>query len=89
MKLDIYDTHALHSDGAIMHFDVLLPKGADEAIARTFAIQWLNSIGVPSEHIRLENCQFCHSEPANPEIEQAISSDGYAIFQMEGCPSPI
>ena len=30
MKLDVYDRYALHSDGAILHFDVLLPKATVE-----------------------------------------------------------
>lgn len=89
MKLDIYNTHAVHRDGKVMHFDVLLPEGGNESIAKTFALQWLKSIGIPSENISLNNCQFCHSQQANPEIEQAISFQGYAIFQMEGCPSPV
>ncbi len=72
-----------------MHFDVLLLQGGTEQDAERYAIEWLKSIRVQTDSILLDKCSFCHSETACPEIEQAVSVDGYAILQMEGCPSPI
>jgi len=89
MKLDVFDTYATHNDGKKMHFDVLLPQGADLADPRQFAMQWLQEIGIQAASIQLDSCRFCHSESAYPEIEQTLNSRGYAILQMEGCPSPI
>jgi len=89
MKLDVFDTYVTQGNGEQMHFDVLLPQGGTQQQAETYAIQWLESIGVRTNNIHLDKCNFCHSEAANPEIEHAISINGYAILQLEGCPSPV
>jgi len=68
---------------------VLLSQGNTKQDAEKYAVQWLESIGVQTDNIHLDRCSFCHSETAYPEIEQAISARGYAILQMEGCPSPV
>ncbi len=89
MKLDVFDVYITQNNGKKMHFDVLLPQGGTEQDAEIYAIEWLKSIRVQTDSIRLDNCRFCHSETAYPDIEQTVSADGYAILQMEGCPSPI
>jgi len=89
MKLDVFDTYITQSNGEQMYFDVLLPQGCAKHEAEKFAVQWLESIGIQADNIRLDGCRFCHSETAYPEIKQAISTHGYGILQMEGCPSPV
>ncbi|MEW8505766.1 MAG: DUF2024 family protein [Candidatus Thiodiazotropha sp.] len=89
MQLEIYNTYARAPDGGLMHFDVLVRAGAGQAIAREKAIQWLHSLGLAVDLIRLDSCDFCHAEEATPEYHRQVSHQGYAILQLEGCPSPI
>lgn len=89
MKLDVFDTYVTQSNGEQMHFDVLLPQDRPKQEAEKFAVHWLESIGVQTDSVHLDKCRFCHSETAYPEIEQAVTAHGYAILQMEGCPSPV
>lgn len=87
MKLDVFDTYANNGQGKLMHFDVLLPQGSSQELAEEIALRWLKEVGVDTETVELQSCRFCHSEPATPEVEQALNSKGYAILQMEGCPA--
>lgn len=86
MQIDVHDTYARTDQGELLHFDVLLPAGQID-LAERIARQWLNSIGLESQQISLERCRYCHSESANPEIQQEINQQGYAIIPMEGCPA--
>ncbi|MCU7932652.1 MAG: DUF2024 family protein [Candidatus Thiodiazotropha sp. (ex Codakia rugifera)] len=88
MKIDVYDSYALISDGTQFHFDVLVPEGVIGK-AQQYATEWLKEIGICDADITLEQCSFCHSESVTPEIEQQLVLNGYFILQMEGCPSPI
>lgn len=89
MRLDVYDTYITLIDGSRMHFDVLLPQGNDLSRAYEAARQWIKEIGCEAEGVQLDHCRFCHSQVAEPEVEKSIGKRGYAILQMEGCPSPI
>ena len=89
MKLDLFDTYVSHRDGLKMHFDVLLPHGSTLEQAKDFTNQWLKEIGVDTSFILLDSCRFCHSQTAFPEHVHALSSHGFAIIQMEGCPAPV
>lgn len=89
MKLDVFDTYVTQSNGDLMHFDVLLPQGSSKEQAEKYALDWLQSIQIKTDSINLDKCRFCHSETATPEFEQSVATHGYAILQMEGCPSPI
>lgn len=89
MRLDVYNTYARRSDGGKIHFDVLMPTGSLLEQARECALQWLESIGVRAEQVVLDSCEFCHIEEATPEFSDQVTSLGYAILQMEGCPSSI
>ncbi len=88
MNIDVFDTHVTTADGRRLHFDVLLPPGQQDHASR-YAKEWLKSINIEAEHIRQESCRYCHSEVAHPDIERRIEIDGYFIYQMEGCPSPV
>ena len=90
MKIDVFDTYVTHPDGKTMHFDVLLPEGRSSSEkAELYAMKWLEQIGIQSDGIKLNNCSYCHSEQSHPEIEASLTTQGYAILQMEGCPAPI
>ena len=69
MNVDVYDTHAHTTDGQVLHFDVLLPSGSG-AKALEYAREWLQSIGIGIDRITLDQCRFCHSEAATPEVQR-------------------
>jgi len=86
MNIDVYDTYVRTIEGELLHFDVLLPGGGDIR-ARHYANEWLLSIGKIPLEISQENCRYCHTETATPEILKLIDAHGYFILQMEGCPA--
>jgi hypothetical protein len=88
MKIDVFDTYITTQAGKRLHFDVFVPPENRER-AREFALTWLAGIGIQTEDIQQESCRYCHSEPAEGEIAQAIATQGYFIYQMEGCPQPV
>jgi hypothetical protein len=81
----VYDTYAKTSKGIIMHFDVVLDE-QDQTKALAYARSWLESIGYVNATVTQENCCFCHSAEAPPELRKQINEQGYAIYKMEGCP---
>ena len=89
MKVDVYDTYAPSKNGHIIHFDVLVPHGTDAKTAFRFAQDWLASVGEDGHGLSQNRCRFCHSEPAGPDVQQAIAAAGFYILQMEGCPQPV
>ena len=86
MNIDVFDTHVTTTTGKRLHFDVLLPPGKQQ-LASEYAREWLDSIGIRAEHIQQESCVYCHSQAADPDVEQHIEENGYFIYPMEGCPS--
>ncbi|SJM94831.1 conserved hypothetical protein [Crenothrix polyspora] len=81
----IFDTYARTAQGKIMHFDVVLDE-KDASKALSCAKAWLESIGVHDAVVTQENCLFCHSAEAPPELRKQIYSQGYSIYKLEGCP---
>lgn len=81
----IFDTYAKTRKGLIMHFDVVLDEN-DQQKAIDCAKQWLVSIGQVDAILTEENCYFCHSAEAPPELREQMKSRGYAIVKLEGCP---
>ena len=81
----VYDTYAKAANGRIMHFDVVLDE-QDQDKALHYAKEWLASIGHADATVTQENCAFCHSAEAPPELRQQIGIQGYAILKLEGCP---
>lgn len=81
----VYDTYVKAKNGRIMHFDVVLDE-QDQDKALACARKWLASIGHPDAIITQENCAFCHSAEAPPELRKQIDDQGYAIYKLEGCP---
>lgn len=89
MKIDIFDTYVKVTDGLQMHFDVRLPHGEKIDNAKAYAIAWLRHKGILAQEIILRSCEFCHSDEATPELRLQISTNGYAILELDGCSSPI
>lgn len=87
MKIDVYDTYATSAKGSTIHFDVFLVHGDTKENALRYARAFLVSIGESAVALRAERCNFCHSEPANKDIQTQIEKTGYYILQMEGCPN--
>lgn len=90
MNVDIYDTYALTGDGRRIHFDVFLPAGCEHGCdeqAAGIARDWLRSIGLNPEQITLGQCRYCHSEVVNTDIGEQLTSQGWYILPMEGCPA--
>ncbi len=85
MEIHVYDTYVKARDQHIMHFDVFMAEKDDQK-AIQFAKHWLNSIGEKEAEVSSEECRFCHSQKAPEEVADAITRQGYYIYQMEGCP---
>jgi len=84
MNVKVFDTHVRTVDGGYLHFDVLI-EGNDQALAIRYAREWLTSRGVEDADVSQSRCQFCHSEPAHPEVAAAIAQQGYFIIPLQGC----
>ena len=87
MKIDVFDSYAQTNDGQIMHFDVFVKSGTAKEQALLYGREWLKSIGETSASLDQSRCNFCHSQIANPAVQQAVKADGFYILEMEGCPS--
>ncbi|MCH5718232.1 DUF2024 family protein [Niabella hibiscisoli] len=86
MKISVWDTYVTKKDGAIMHFDILVPdavKSQDEVCS--FGKNYLRTKGQESQSLTASECQFCHIEEATEEMTASIEQRGYHIIEMEGC----
>jgi len=86
MKVHIFDTHVKTSNGNYYHFDVLVSDETRTQATR-FAQRYLDSMGINDANIKHKSCDFCHSEMANPAVQQEIQTSGYYIIPMQGCPT--
>ncbi|MBB1520597.1 DUF2024 family protein [Aquipseudomonas guryensis] len=84
MNVKVFDTHVRTLDGGYLHFDVLI-EGNDQTLATRHAREWLASRGVADADVSQSRCQFCHSEPAHPDVAAAIAQQGYFIIPLQGC----
>ena len=85
MNIDIYDTYITTTDGQKLHFDLLLPSDNSKHAAQ-YAHQWLHSHGIAIQQISQQSCNFCHSEIANPEVQQLIKRNGYYVLPLGDYP---
>ncbi|MEW6990978.1 DUF2024 family protein [Colwelliaceae bacterium 6441] len=81
MKIHVYDTHVKTKTGDYVHFDVLV-NDEHESKAKHYAKNYIESLGIASESIALNTCQFCHSEIANPEVQNVIKQQGFYILPL-------
>ncbi len=81
MKIHIYDTHVHTLSGEHIHFDVLVNEENIDNVEK-FATSYLTKLGITTEHIKQERCNFCHSEMANPEVKEQIKTHGHSILRL-------
>lgn len=84
MTVKVFDTHVRTKAGRYLHFDVLT-EGNDTEKAKGYARQYLLEKGLNDEDISQSQCRFCHVEPNDPVVAQAISEKGYYILELQGC----
>lgn len=89
MKIDVYDSYAKTTGGCLMHFDVFVKEGTSAEVALRHGREWLKSLGESPAGLEQSQCNFCHTEVANPEIQRSVEYEGFFILQMEGCPTPV
>lgn len=82
MNIHVYDTHVHTSQGQHIHFDVLV-NDANVTRVKSFAENYLTSLGVEIGNINQSRCNFCHSESATPEVRQTIINQGHSIIRLK------
>jgi hypothetical protein len=85
MEVAIFDTYVTKHDGAVMHFDIIVPAGTDENLVFDFGRKYLSEKRQPAQDLSSRQCQFCHFEQLQPHMEFSIISKGYYILEMQGC----
>lgn len=81
MKIHVYDTHVHTLNGEHIHFDVLVNDENVNQVKR-YAEDYLASLGIESNNIVQGRCNFCHSEMANPEVQNNIHKLGHSIIRL-------
>ena len=85
MDIHVYDTYVKAKDGHTMHFDVITNvQDHDKAIE--YAKQWLATVGEDGAKVTGEECNFCLTQEAPPQVVNEIKEKGFYIQKMEGCP---
>lgn len=86
MKIAVFDTYVTKRDGAVMHFDILVPEGEKtEEKIHAFGKEYLATKGQDGQPLTSKECRFCHIEQASEEVEADVAAKGYSIIEMEGC----
>ena len=86
MKISVWDTYVSRDDGAMMHFDILVPSNMEDyEKIQQFAEEYLGSKSFSTHDFSTAKCNFCHQEIANSEVEHHILDKGYSIIEMENC----
>lgn len=84
MTIKVFDTHVRTHDGRYLHFDVLIASN-DAELAKSYARRFLDEQGVEEHDIAVNECRFCHVEPSNALVAEAISRQGHYIIKLQGC----
>ena len=85
MKVAVYDTHVTKNDGGIMHFDIVVPDGSSYEKVIEFGKAYLKGAGQEGQPLSAKECEFCHTEPASPTVNESIHTQGFHIVEMDGC----
>ena len=86
MQIAVYDTYVRRNDGLLMHFDILVPATLNnQEMVLDYGHKYLATKGVEADRLSTRECRFCHIESAAPELEAAVTRDGYYIIEMENC----
>jgi hypothetical protein len=84
IEVSVFDTYVRKEDGSLMHFDIIVPAGTNEADVFRFGKDYLKQKGV-SGLVSSRECRFCHIEFLQEHMEKSISEEGYFIVEMQGC----
>ncbi|QKZ14499.1 DUF2024 family protein [Spirosoma sp. KUDC1026] len=86
MQVSVYDTYVTRTDGAVMHFDILVPSTLSSPVTiHAYGQAYLSTKGQAGQPLTAKECRFCHIEQATQEIEANITSQGFHIIEMQGC----
>ncbi len=90
MKVAVFDTYVLKSNGDTAHFDIIAPEGKyslEEILA--FGKQYLQGLGEGDAPISAAECQFCHIEAPTPDMLESIARKGFFILEMSDIPAAL
>ncbi len=86
MKVAVWDTYVKREDGAIMHFDILVPDNlTNEQTIFNFGMDYLKTKSFKTGKLTSNESRLCHIEQATKEMISSIESKGYFIIEMENC----
>ncbi|GAB3544323.1 DUF2024 family protein [Spirosoma fluminis] len=86
MQVSVYDTYVTRTDGAIMHFDILVPSAlTSQATIHEYGQAYLATKGQAGQPLTARECRFCHIEEATEAMQESIASQGFHIIEMQGC----
>lgn len=86
MQVAVWDTYVTKKDGAVMHFDIIVPDHiTDEKTIHTFGKEYLLSKNQGNQPLTAKECSFCHIEKATDEMTLSIQQRGYYIIEMQNC----
>lgn len=90
IKVAVWDTYVKRANGAVLHFDIIVPDHIkDAATVHAFGQEYLAQSGEVNRVITTQECQFCHIEEPSSEIMNAIAEKGYYILKMEVIPESL
>lgn len=85
-KVNVWDTYITKKNGAMMHFDILVPVSiVDTTIVYQYGREYLVTKGQEGQQLTSKQCRLCHVETLRPSWEKDIQDKGYSIIEMEGC----
>jgi len=86
MKVAVWDTYVVRTNGKIMNFDIIVPeKLKDPKTIFSFGQEYLKRKDIVSCSLSSNECQFCHIGEATEEMIKDINSMGYYIAEIENC----
>lgn len=85
MQAAVFDTYVTTLQGGLMHFDIVVPKDTTFEQVTEWGKTYLKRKGQEGQPLSSKQCNFCHIEEANVDMEAAFKQEGYYIIEMEGC----
>lgn len=86
MQVSVYDTYVTRTDGAVMHFDILVPTTLTNlATIHQYGQTYLATKGQTGQPLTAKECRFCHIEQATEPVQASIVNQGFYIIEMQGC----
>ena len=85
MKAAVFDTYVQKDSNTLMHFDIVVPENTDFETVQRYGKSYLSVKGLGDLPLTSRECKFCHIEQASASLEASITSQGYAIIEMENC----